>query len=419
MPNMFKKYNHSIMLQKAIFLLGLVVSCRLAIAQPQTINTAPPRKLTHAEEVMLKAKTGKPFDVRRICLRGDNLYSYKGQELYVFPYKPITYYEHFKDPSVTGSNPDYYGNMHYHNNEMFEGTGTAYSGTAAKFLVGRTFIVDRISQSSDDADDFIFEMHDKKTSERVSYEYSIATDWHRKPNYNPANPDFPFLVNSHYNYLKKKYIGKQLVVACRKYYESKEYAHHLYIRKDNGEFEDVNLEIDYSIFNVKDIIWDENGGMLCFELRDSNGKQYFSPVEATYNEPEYTLGVGKKFLLSDWNACIAKYGQEEMNNVMRSDIHIGMDSALVRLSVGNPYINRFAKKSDGWEWLYSSKDVMVVFDDNGKVKDIVEGVPSKEGDEAVAMLVVGAGALSFGAMAWRFISFPFRLIGRLFAFLGL
>jgi hypothetical protein len=95
MPNMFKKYNHSIMLQKAIFLLGLVVSCRLAIAQPQTINTAPPHKLTHAEEVMLKAKTGHPFDVRRNCVRGNNLYSYKGQEFYVFPYNQSNYYIFF------------------------------------------------------------------------------------------------------------------------------------------------------------------------------------------------------------------------------------------------------------------------------------------------------------------------------------
>ena len=108
-----------------------------------------------------------------------------------------------------------------------------------------------------------------------------------------------------------------------------------------------------------------------------------------------------------------------MDNVMRGDIHIGMDSVLVRLSAGNPYKIRFAKKSDGWEWLYDQKNVMVVYDDNGKVKDIVEGVPEQEQTEALATAVVGIGALSFGAMAWRFISFPFRLIGRLFAFLGL
>lgn len=62
---------------------------------------------------------------------------------------------------------------------------------------------------------------------------------------------------------------------------------------------------------------------------------------------------------------------------------------------------------------------MVVFDEKGKVKDIVEGVPSQEGDEAVAKLVIGIGALSFGAWLYRIVSFPFRLIGRLFAFLGL
>ena len=78
----------------------------LVFAQPQTINTAPPRKLTHAEEEMLKAKTGKPFDVRRNCLRGNNLYSYKGQELYVFPYNQSNYYIFFT--FITDDNTDYY-----------------------------------------------------------------------------------------------------------------------------------------------------------------------------------------------------------------------------------------------------------------------------------------------------------------------
>lgn len=401
------------------FVCGLLTISASSFAQPKTVNSAPPRGLTEAEQIMLQAKTGKPFDVRRNCIRGNNLFSYKGQELYVFPYKQVTYYDYFKDPSVTGSNPDYYGNMYYHNNEMFTSSGSKYSGTEAQYVVGRTFIVDRISQSSDDTDDFIFEMHDKKTSERVSYEYSIATDWHRKPHYNPANPAFPFLVMSHYSYLKKKYIGKQLVVACQRYYEIEEYAHHVYTRKNNGEFEDATLSGIYDTFTVKDIIWEENDGMLCFVLNDKHGNQFFSPIEATYNEPDYTLGIGKKFLVPDWNACVSKYGQEEMDNVMRGDIHIGMDSVLVRLSAGNPYKIRFAKKSDGWEWLYDQKNVMVVYDDNGKVKDIVEGVPEQEQTEALATAVVGIGALSFGAMAWRFISFPFRLIGRLFAFLGL
>lgn len=391
--------------------LSLLVS-----AQPKSVNGAPPRQLTHAEEVMIQAKTGNPFDVRRNCIRGNNLFSYKGQELYVpdHPYFKTQRYQQFKDPCVTGANPDYYGTLFYHW-DMNEG----YSGTDPKYVVGRTFVVDRISQSTDDADEFIFEMHDKSSHERVSYEYSTASDWHRHPNYNVFNPVFPFLVMSHYNYLKRKYIGKKIVAACQSFYEPSEYSHHIYLRNTQSGLKDASFLDDHSTFIVKDIIWEESKGMLCFVIEDTKGNSYLSPIEATFNEPEYTLGVGKKFLLSDWYACIAKYGQEEMNNVMRSDIHIGMDSALVRLSAGNPYINRFAKKSDGWEWLYSSKDVMVVFDDNGKVKDIVEGVPSKEGDEAVAMLVVGAGALSFGAMAWRFISFPFRLIGRLFAFLGL
>lgn len=153
----------------------------------------------------------------------------------------------------------------------------------------------------------------------------------------------------------------------------------------------MNLEIDYSIFNVKDIIWDENGGMLCFELRDSNGKQYFSPVEATYNEPEYTLGVGKKFLLSDWNACIAKYGQEEMNNVMRSDIHIGMDSALVRLSAGNPYINRFAKLAFTFSVANPKANAGIVAYYENHIDDILNQAQSYASngqyDEAIATLL--------------------------------
>lgn len=401
------------------FVCGLLTISASSFAQPKTVNSAPPRGLTEAEQIMRKAKTGKPFDIRRNCLGDENLFSYRGQELYVFPYKQVTYYDYFKDPSVTGDNPDYYGNMYYHNNEMFTSLGSQYNGTEAKYVVGRTFVVDRISQCSDEADEFIFEMHDKKTQERVSYEYSTATDWHSAPKYNPADPDFPFLVMSHYNYLKKKYLGKQLVVACQKYSEKSEYKHQLYTRVSNGEFKNANLSGVYSTFNVEDIIMDENRGMLCFLLTDNNGNQYFTPIEATYNEPEYSLGIGKKFLVQDWKIFVGEYGQEKMNNVMRGDIHIGMDSVLVRLSAGNPNEIRFARRTDGWEWLYLYKDVMVVYDENGKVKDIIEGVPSEEAAAEAAVVLVGIGAWSFGAMAWRFISFPFRLIGRLFSFLGL
>lgn len=402
---------------KKVIIFQLAIGLSLAIiAQPKSVNCAPPRQLTHAEEVMIQAKTGNPFDVRRNCIRGNNLFSYMGQELYVpdHPYFKTQRYQQFKDPCVTGANPDYYGTLFYHW-DMNEG----YSGTDPKYVVGRTFVVDRISQSTDDADEFIFEMHDKSSHERVSYEYSTASDWHRHPNYNVFNPVFPFLVMSHYNYLKRKYIGKKIVAACQSFYEPSEYSHHIYLRNTQSGLKDASFFDDYSTFIVKDIIWEESKGMLCFVIEDTKGNSYLSPIEATFNEPEYSLGIAKKFLVSDWETCLRKFGQEEMTYVMRGDIHIGMDSVLVRLSAGNPYKIRFAKKSDGWEWLYDQKNVMVVYDDNGKVKDIVEGVPSKEGDEAVAMLVVGAGALSFGAMAWRFISFPFRLIGRLFAFLGL
>ena len=405
---MFRKVIHIV-----LFAIGL---SQIAFAQPKSVNGAPPRQLIHAEEVMLKAKTGNPFDVRRNCIRGNNLFSYKGQELYVpaHPYFKTQRYQQFKDPCVTGANPDYYGTLFYHW-DMNEG----YSGTDPKYVVGRTFVVDRISQSTDDADEFIFEMHDKSTRERVSYEYSTASDWHRHPNYNVFNPVFPFLVMSHYNYLKRKYIGKKIVAACQSFYEPSEYSHHIYLRNTQSGLKDASFLDDYSTFIVKDIIWEESKGMLCFVIEDTKGNSYLSPIEATYNEPEYSLGIAKKFLVPDWETCLRKFGQEEMTYVMRGNIHIGMDSALVRLSAGEPRSVKYATKSDGLEWRYTTKDVMVVFDEKGKVKDIVEGVPSQEGDEAVAKIVIGIGALSFGAWLYRIVSFPFRLIGRLFAFLGL
>lgn len=394
-----------------LYVLSLLVS-----AQPKSVNGAPPRQLTHAEEVMIKAKTGKPFDVRRNCVRDNNLYSYKGQELYVpaHPHFCKQPYKQFKDPSVTGETPDYYDTQYYHWH-ITDGTG----GTEPKYLVGRTFVVDRITQNTEDADEFVFEMHDKATHERVSYEYSTASDWHRHPNYNVFNPAFPFLVMSHYNYLKRKYIGKKIVVACQSFCEPSDYSHHIYLRKTQSGLKDASFSDDYSTFIVKDIIWEESKGMLCFVIEDTKGNSYLSPIEASFNEPEYSLGIAKKFLIPDWETCLRKYGHEEMTHIMRGDIYIGMDSALVRLSAGAPRSVKFATKSDGLEWRYITKDVMVVFDNNGKVKDIVEGIPSQEGDEAVAKLVVGIGALSFGAWLYRIVSFPFRLIGRLFAFLGL
>ena len=403
------------MLKKFIIFLFAIGFSQIIIAQPKSVNGAPPKQLTHAEEVMLKAKNGKSFDVRRNCIRGDNLFSYKGQELYVpsHPYFKTQRYQQFKDPCVTGANPDYYGTLFYHW-DINEG----YSGTDPKYVVGRTFVVDRISQSTDDADEFIFEMHDKSTHERISYEYSTASDWHRHPNYNVYNSTFPFLVMDHYNYLKRKYIGKKMVMACKCSCEPSDYEHHIYLRDTKNGLVDATFTEDYATFVVKDIIWEESKGMLCFVIDDGEGHSYLTPIESTYNELDYSLGIGKNFFVRDWESCVGKYGIEEMTHVMRGNIHIGMDSALVRLSAGCPQEARFAKKSDGLEWLYWKKDVMIVFDDNGKVKDIVEGVPSEEAEVAVAAVAIGIGALSFGVWLFRCISFPFRLIGKLFAFLG-
>ena len=291
-------------MRKILHLIICFVFCNIAFAQPKSVNGAPPRQLTHAEEVMLKAKTGKPFDVRRNCIRGNNLFSYKGQELYVpaHPYFKTQRYQQFKDPCVTGANPDYYGTQFYHW-DMNEG----YSGTDPKYVVGRTFIVDRISQSTDDADEFIFEMHDKSTHERVSYEYSTASDWHRHPNYNIFNPAFPFLVMSHYNYLKRKYIDKKMVIACHSFTEHSDYQHSVYLHDTRKGLKDASLSGDYATFLVNDIIWEESKGMLCYVVSDENGNEYLTPVEATYKELDYSLGIAKKFLVKDWDNCVRKY----------------------------------------------------------------------------------------------------------------
>jgi hypothetical protein len=44
---------------KKVIIFQLAIGLSLAIiAQPKSVNGAPPRQLTHAEEVMIQAKTG-------------------------------------------------------------------------------------------------------------------------------------------------------------------------------------------------------------------------------------------------------------------------------------------------------------------------------------------------------------------------
>lgn len=93
-------------MRRTFHLIICLFFCVISFAQPKSVNGAPPRQLTHAEEVMIQAKTGKPFDVRRNCIRGNNLFSYKGQELYVFPYNQSNYYIFFT--FITDDNTDYY-----------------------------------------------------------------------------------------------------------------------------------------------------------------------------------------------------------------------------------------------------------------------------------------------------------------------
>ena len=124
---------------KRSLVILFILQAVFAFAQPrQVISDQKPKKETEAQRIMRLANTGKPYDTRMNCVGGNNVCSYAGQELYVFPSTYFKEYEGFKPSSVTED----YENIQWH--EAYEPRYPFDRFTYAKSIVGRTFVVEKV-----------------------------------------------------------------------------------------------------------------------------------------------------------------------------------------------------------------------------------------------------------------------------------
>lgn len=393
-------------------------------AQPRAVNhTATATFETDemkAKRIMSKAKTGKPYDVTRNFLGGDNLFSYVGQELYVVP-------PHNALPNLaklTNDQGGYFGFLPPDTEEFMSYTtlhwnayvsGMGHSATDAKYLSGRIFVVDKIRQAEESPSEFVFFMHDKKTGEQVNFLYSISARQYHDIHPNWGESEFPFITLSHFKHLQKKYIGKPLVVAAKSYSTRDDGWHRLAAvdvnTKDSIHFPDA----DYYIFKVEDIVLDEEFHQLCFQLTD--GKHSFlSPLEMTYNEPSYSSYAYRKFLKSDWDALVAKYGLADMEAVLCTEITETMNHDLIRMTLGQGVTYEYKGL---YYIMFCSVDQTVVFDKNWNPKGVVVGQCEQIRD--VVLYTVFAGVVTFRTVntVGRIIKAPRKIVKKFVDFFGI
>ena len=404
----------------SIILSLLSIVC---FTQPRSVNVPSlamsKSEETNAQKIMRKAKTGKPYDVTRNFLEGENLYSYIGQELYVIPQvvsKSLFggvnegYYDGFLPSSVT----EYTSGDMLHYNAYKSGLGNP--STPAKYLARRTFVVDRISQVTDSPHEFIFFMHDKKTGEHVNYLYNIKGVDNDDAHGFWSFPDFPFLTLSHFNYLQKKYIGKPLIVSAHPFRANQE-GSHKFEPKDINSGETIQLpEADYYQFKVEDIVLDESKGELCYQLTD--GKHHFyQSMMMSYNEPSHSGRASRIFLKSDWDKLVNKYGKADMEAVLCSEITENMDSALVFITYGNA--TSFDKFDGGYYVTYCYPDETIVFDENWRVRGRMFGKCSEVKKEIITTVFVVATTYKVVNTVGRVISAPFKIAKKFIDFFGI
>ena len=397
-------------MRKSYLTLFFIFCVAFAFSQPRQVISKPqPKEETEAERIMRFAKTGEPYDARMNCVGGNNVYGYLGQELYVFPCKYHKEYEGFKPSYVTEDYP----NIKYA--EAYEPRSPFDRFTYAENLAGRTFVVEKIRQETEYPTHFLFYLRDKSTGERINYDYSIYSRNFFSADYLPADGYFPFYTMAHFYYLINKYVNQRLVVAAQNYSEPREYAHQVEYKDVFSQREFTLRDSVCNIFTVEEIVLNDDGE-LAYQLTDGT-HHFLSPISSTWNEPQYSRSVCKQLLYSDWKKLTAKYGEDMMAAVMLGEVIEGMDSTLVGMSLGRTG-NR-EEFANGHGWIYTHKDVMVVFDQNYKVKGLVVGAATAQFTLECVEIILAATTFKVISVTGRVVSAPAKIVKKLINFFGL
>lgn len=305
------------------FLLSMVLTC---FCQIGTTNVAQPIKEDITEIV---------FDSTRNYWGRVNISSYTGQLLFVLPqakglekwgysnFKPIDY------------NHSSYENVHYGRNSEASEYNTKYEDLANKY-----FHVDSVVRYKNKLlsleDDNIFYLTEKDNpANRCCFVY----DSEYKHN-------FPFMVVSHFNYLKNKFIGKKFIIAG-----------HLLKMHDIITGNHIVISNETKVFwTVMDItiVNDDNRKLsVIVTNRDMTSCVSIDNFEDALNLD----GRRQIFEKNEWDKLVLTYGLPMMQTVMSRKIKVGMPSKLLIMSWGKP--DRIHSASYGDQYVYGNQYVYV------------------------------------------------------------
>lgn len=287
-------------------------------------------------------KEQKPaFDSTQNFLGKINVQSYVGQILFVLPTTSKYGYRDFKPI-------DYNPKMDHKFKHYGRDSEKTEYNTRNEDLEGKYFRIDSISNYNKFYDwEFIVEKY-------LFYLTNTSDETDRCCFIYDANYEhtFPFMVLSHFNYLKGKYVGREYLIRhpCIHQFDI--------ITGDSIKIDD-DLTTTWTVTDLT--ILDNKYRTFAYVIKSGDMTSYIDAVD--FERYYYANGGLFIFDKKEWDSMVKKYGLTMMKMVWDMDIKVGMPERLLLYSWGRPErINSF---SDGRKQYVYDNDYVYVKD--GKV----------------------------------------------------
>lgn len=297
-------------MKKLVTAIVLCLVCPLSFAQIKVVDTKQ-----NKEEVIIPE-----YDSTKNFLGCENVTSYTGQTLFVLPKaetSKVWGYDYFY------SLPYYYDTFRHSNTHFGRDAEESKYRTKYEDLAEKYFVVDSVVKNPspifEECDFLLYLTEQGNEQNKCCYVYQgsfIST--------------FPFLVVSHFNYLSKKYIGKDYLFMT-----------------DNV----------ISWKKLTDIIVNKDG---CLEFEfDNNGQNEYILFDKLFPKN----GEKHLFTKEEWQTYTTTYGTDMMKCVVNGTTKVGMPDVLLTMALGIP--KTIHSSSDGTkQYVYGN---LYVYVKNGKV----------------------------------------------------
>lgn len=320
---------------KKVFVLLLVIIFNVsAYCQIGVTSAVAPVKVKKTEVVV--------FDSTKNFLGDYKVMSYIDQTLFVLPKaKSLQKYGYSKFYKICEFNLERYD--HYNWKHYGQDADAAEYHTRYEDLAMTYWHVDSIVSARDYGRDrrYLFYLSNvNKPESKCAFSYDPIDE-----------SGFPFIVLSHYNYLKEKYIGKQFIVRRELLYDydlsTGDSIIVTYVTKTVWTAEDLNV--------ISNENGEQNFGMI---LKQGNKRTF---VDIDKFEEKIGSGIIEK---NESDKLVATYGLDMVETAFHGKLKVGMSRELLILAWGKPLSIKNASYGD--EYVYGPDSVCLK---NGKVTE--------------------------------------------------